>query len=199
MADTAESELSDVRYLRNINLFADLTDRDLELVSQACRTRRYASGEYLYFQEDPATHIHVLLEGRVKLTQVTPEGQQVILRYAGPGEVFGVVAVLSNTAFPTSAQAVEESRVAMWEKSGMYDLIMNEKTGLDVWQVPPAQCHPLIFSTFESLAPGEAFVLLNDHDPKPLYYQFSFERSGQFTCDYLEQGPLDWRVRVGKV
>lgn len=69
---------------------------------------------------------------------------------------------------------------------------------VDVRKLPPAQRHPLIFQTFESLQPGEAFALVNDHDPKPLYYQFSYERSGEFTWEYLEQGPAIWRVRIGK-
>lgn len=69
---------------------------------------------------------------------------------------------------------------------------------VDVRQVPPPQRHPLIFQTFEGLQPGETFILINDHDPKPLYYQFKFEREGQFTWDYLEQGPEAWRVQVGK-
>lgn len=73
------------------------------------------------------------------------------------------------------------------------------KTTLDVREIPPMRRHPLIFQTFEALQPGEAFVLINDHDPKPLYYQFKFEREGQFTWDYQEQGPQVWQVRVGKV
>ncbi len=69
---------------------------------------------------------------------------------------------------------------------------------LDVREIRPPQRHPLIFQTFESLQPGQSFVLVNDHDPKPLYYQFKAERDGQFTWDYLEEGPDVWRVRVGK-
>ena len=75
---------------------------------------------------------------------------------------------------------------------------MNVKSTLDVRTVPPAQRHPLIFQTFDALQPGEAFMLVNDHDPKPLYYQFKFEKEGQFTWDYVEQGPEVWRVQVGK-
>lgn len=40
--------------------------------------------------------------------------------------------------------------------------------------------------TFHELAPGQVFVLVNDHDPKPLYYQFQAEYQGTFTWDYLE-------------
>jgi uncharacterized protein (DUF2249 family) len=70
---------------------------------------------------------------------------------------------------------------------------------LDVRQIPPPRRHELIFETFENLAPGAAFVLVNDHDPKPLFYQFKAEREGQFSWDYAEQGPTTWRVCIGKV
>lgn len=75
---------------------------------------------------------------------------------------------------------------------------MAETTTLDVRQIPPPQRHPQIFGIFESLSAGESFELVNDHDPKPLYYQFEAERTGEFTWDYLEDGPDTWRVRIGK-
>ncbi len=69
---------------------------------------------------------------------------------------------------------------------------------LDVRTIPPFRRHPLIFETFESLAPGEAMRLLNDHDPKPLYFQFAAELAGQFDWEYEEQGPEVWKVRITK-
>lgn len=60
------------------------------------------------------------------------------------------------------------------------------------------QRHPLIFDQFEALKTDGSFVLVNDHDPKPLYYQFQAERTDQFTWEYLEQGPQAWRVRIGR-
>ena len=76
---------------------------------------------------------------------------------------------------------------------------MSESTILDIRPLPPAQRHPLIFQRFAELQPGEAYILINDHDPKPLYYQFKFEYEGQFSWEYVEQGPAAWRVRVGRV
>lgn len=69
---------------------------------------------------------------------------------------------------------------------------------LDVRAIPPPQKHPTIFSTFNALGAGESFTLVNDHDPKPLYYQFNAELAGQFEWEYLESGPQVWRVRIGK-
>jgi uncharacterized protein (DUF2249 family) len=52
-----------------------------------------------------------------------------------------------------------------------------------------------MLSSFKS---GEAFILVNDHDPKPLYYQFLHEREGFFIWEYLEEGPDQWRVRISE-
>jgi uncharacterized protein (DUF2249 family) len=69
---------------------------------------------------------------------------------------------------------------------------------LDVRTEVPARRHELIFDTYEALAAGEGFTLVNDHDPKPLYYQFAAEHEGEFSWDYLEQGPEVWKVRIGR-
>lgn len=69
---------------------------------------------------------------------------------------------------------------------------------LDVRNEEPSRRHVLIFSTYDALGAGESFVLVNDHDPKPLYYQFAAEHAGDFTWDYLEEGPQRWRVAIGR-
>lgn len=69
---------------------------------------------------------------------------------------------------------------------------------LDVRRLVPAQRHEQIFAVYGELAAGTAFVLVNDHDPKPLYYQFAAEHPGEFTWDYLEAGPEVWKVRIGR-
>lgn len=69
---------------------------------------------------------------------------------------------------------------------------------IDVREIMPRERHPLIFQTFDDLAAGESFELVNDHDPKPLYYQLMAERPGQLGWEYLEEGPEVWRVRLSK-
>ncbi len=76
---------------------------------------------------------------------------------------------------------------------------MTDEMTLDVRSEPPVRRHAVIFETFEALAPGTGFELVNDHDPKPLYYQLAAEQPGTFTWDYLESGPVVWRVRIGRV
>ena len=69
---------------------------------------------------------------------------------------------------------------------------------IDVRPMPPRDRHATIFKTWEALPDGGAILLVNDHDPLPLYYQFAVEWAGEFRWDYLESGPAVWRVRIGK-
>lgn len=62
----------------------------------------------------------------------------------------------------------------------------------------PALKHPTIFRKFDALESGEAFLIINDHDPKPLYYQLLAERGNIFSWDYVEQGPEVWKVHIKK-
>lgn len=74
---------------------------------------------------------------------------------------------------------------------------VEEKT-IDVRTIEPRFRHPLIFQTFNDLNPGQSFVLVNDHDPAPLRYQFQAELEGLFSWNYEESGPEVWQVRIGK-
>ncbi|WIM11614.1 DUF2249 domain-containing protein [Enhydrobacter sp.] len=69
---------------------------------------------------------------------------------------------------------------------------------IDVRTLVPAQRHQKIFQLVNELVPGASFVLVNDHDPKPLYYQLEAEYPKQFSWTYLERGPEVWRVEIGK-
>jgi uncharacterized protein (DUF2249 family) len=69
---------------------------------------------------------------------------------------------------------------------------------LDVRTLPPRQKHPALIATWNELPPGQALLLIDDHDPLPLYYQFSCEHAGGFHWEYLEHGPATWRVRISK-
>lgn len=85
------------------------------------------------------------------------------------------------------------------EKSGLGDdgfMVINE---FDIRPYPPTQRHEMFYEAFADIKPGEAFVFINDHDPKPLYYQMEAESKEPFRWEYLEQGPEVWKVRVVKV
>lgn len=70
---------------------------------------------------------------------------------------------------------------------------------VDVRTIVPRDRHPLIFNTFDNLEVGDALELINDHAPRPLFYQFQHERPDQFEWNYLEEGPDVWRVQIRRI
>jgi CRP-like cAMP-binding protein len=109
--------------LEAVPIFKDLDDHQRLTALQAGRQRDVEAGTFLYMQGDEASAFYLLVDGSVKLAQVTLEGQEIILRYAAPGEVFGLIALLTEQTYPVSAFAVNNSQVWVWQRSDMQALI----------------------------------------------------------------------------
>lgn len=78
-----------------------------------------APGAFFFFQGDPATTLFVLIEGRVQILQFTPKGQQVIMRWVLPGDMFGGVSLFGDVTYPASAAAKERSVALGWDGNGL--------------------------------------------------------------------------------
>lgn len=81
----------------------------------------------------------------------------------------------------------------------MCDHCDSTETIIDVRRIAPRLRHSMIFSAFQSLNPGEHFRIVNDHDPRPLLYQFSAEYPGAFDWTYEQSGPQLWQVKIDRV
>ncbi len=116
-------QLIDPQMLAATGLFQGSSPEALKTAARAARRRAKSSGEFYFLQEDPADLVYVLVKGRLRLTQVTPAGQQVNLRYITPVEAYGVVACLSGAHYPVSAEALEDSVALAWEKTSIERLM----------------------------------------------------------------------------
>jgi CRP-like cAMP-binding protein len=72
-------------------------------------------GTFFFHQGDPAVAFYVLVEGEAKLTQVTPEGHLMLMRFARPGDCFGCISTLSNAVYTLSCQAVDDCPALAWD------------------------------------------------------------------------------------
>ncbi len=98
----------------HLELFASLAAEDLDEVVGAAAGRRYHPGDVVFEQGEQATHFFVLVRGRLRVTQVTSEGQQVVIRMVNPGDLFGIAKALARLDYPGTATAVIESCALCW-------------------------------------------------------------------------------------
>ena len=108
------------------------------------------------------------------------------------------LAVRVTAALHRLVRLVTAEPVAFRTAGDSHDRDPDPDPDLDVRDLAPAQRHESIFAEYHALLPGSGFVLVNDHDPKPLRYKFEAEHTDAFTWDTLEAGPQVWRVRIGK-
>jgi uncharacterized protein (DUF2249 family) len=69
----------------------------------------------------------------------------------------------------------------------------------DAREIPCSIKHGQILSRAQALALEDFFVLINGHNPVPLKYQLNAEHPGQFSWDYLQEGPDAFAVRIGRI
>lgn len=81
----------------------------------------------------------------------------------------------------------------------MVDTATEKGHVLDVRTLAPHARHSTIFTLIDALPVGASLIIISDHPPRPLHYQLETNFPGQFSWDYLEEGPQEWRVSIGRL
>ena len=102
-----------VAILGRVPLFVDLSKRELQRLSVACRPRDYAASEVLVRQGEPGAGLFIMVSGQVQVTQHHENATSQAIRTAGPGEVFGEMALLDDQPRSATITAIEPTRVLM--------------------------------------------------------------------------------------
>ena len=113
----------DTQALADADMFSHLGREALEAVIAAGRVRPLPPGRVTFSQGEPGLSCHSLLDGRVKIVQARPDGAQSVIRFIGPGEMYGTVAALMERPFPADAVAVVDSLEIYWPLSVMRELM----------------------------------------------------------------------------
>ncbi|MGB9031418.1 MAG: DUF1003 domain-containing protein [Acidobacteriaceae bacterium] len=95
--------------LRSVPLFSLLDDDETAVLAAQVEVKTFALRQRIYKAGDPSAQAYVLVSGKVQVTTVDEDHQEVIVDEPGPGEFFGFASMLEQTPHQTSAQALEES------------------------------------------------------------------------------------------
>jgi CRP-like cAMP-binding protein len=117
--DVAET----ARRLLHVPLFEGLSLDTLAQIVSWSYPKQANAGDFFFSEGDQADEFLVLTAGRVKLTQLTPDGQQIVLRLIGPGDAFGGVGAFGDPTYPISAEAVETASALAWNSATMRQLL----------------------------------------------------------------------------
>jgi len=106
-----------------MELFHDLSPAALEEVMAAARLRRMAKQTRIFNQGDPAERAYALIDGSVRISQAGSDGAEVVIRFIGPGEMFGAVALFTNRQYPADATTLSNSLKISWSETDLLALL----------------------------------------------------------------------------
>lgn len=119
----------DRELLRAALLLAGLSDEECGAMLAAAKIDRAEAGEVLFHQGDPAESFFLVTGGRVKLTQVSEEGDEVVVRFVAPGQPLAAISLLPGRTYPVSARAAVATRTLRWS-GGALRRLTREVPGL---------------------------------------------------------------------
>jgi len=109
--------------LSSLELFQDLPGAALEIVAHAARARRLPAGFRIFSQGDDGVRAHAVIEGGVRIAQSGGDGAQVVIRFIGPGEMFGTVSLFTDGRYPADAITIAETLEASWSEAELRELM----------------------------------------------------------------------------
>ncbi len=112
-----------IEFLSKTLPFKGLPAEQLQAVIEVARQRRVPRDAYFFQQGDQAAVFYTLLQGKAKLTQLTPDGHQVLMRFVNSGDSFGVIAALESAEHPLSAQTVSDCLALTWDSQTLTALL----------------------------------------------------------------------------
>ena len=106
-------------------VFTDLPDEALTEIATRGVVRVLERRQVLFHQGNEAGELNVVLSGRLRLVQVGADGQEVIVRYVGPGEMCALIALFPGQPYPATAEAVAATRVICWPRTLLERLMLD--------------------------------------------------------------------------
>jgi CRP-like cAMP-binding protein len=109
--------------LKNVPLFAGLSEPDLNDLMEIVRIKEHPRGELLFSDGEPAQGFFIVLDGKVKVYKLSPEGKERILHVIQPGGTFAEAAIFGEGLYPAYAEPLQVSKLLFLPKNAFLDLL----------------------------------------------------------------------------
>ena len=120
-----------IDFLRNIQLFASLTEKELIDVSTKVVMKEFSKNEIILREEDTNEIMYIILVGKVKAVQTTEDGKEIILAIHQADEFFGEISLIDGKTSSATVVAIEDSLIAIISKKNFYSLILSQSKVLE--------------------------------------------------------------------
>ena len=132
----------DPEELRHVPLFALLDDDEAAVLASHVELKRFAARQRIYKMGDAGGQAYVVISGKVRVTTVDEDQQEVVVDEPDHGEFFGFASMLEQTPHQTNAVALEETTCLEVDRDDIAELLQQKPlAGMDMLTVLGKQFH----------------------------------------------------------
>lgn len=102
--------------IRDIPLFEDLSDEELEVISQGLTTQTFKRGEHIFRSGDEADRLFIVVEGQMKIYRILPDGREQVMYLYDEDDFVGAFNLIKRDRYRYNGQALKPSDIAMLSK-----------------------------------------------------------------------------------
>mgnify|MGYP001381286410 FL=1 len=120
---TLEHPVTELSFLENVPIFADLEEPDLKKIEKLGLRKKYKKGNIVVLEKEMGAALFVIISGKVKIVRTDENGREVILSIFGPGEFFGEMSLLDGLARSASVVALAKAELFMIHRRDFLKLV----------------------------------------------------------------------------
>jgi CRP/FNR family transcriptional regulator len=111
MAPDPPDPLDRITLLRNVRVFAGLSEEDLAAIAEVSVSRRFDAGEVVFREGDGGDTCYIVRSGLARAVRQHSDGRSITLAHFGPGDIFGELAMFDEEPRSATVDVIEEVEV----------------------------------------------------------------------------------------
>lgn len=115
--------VEDINFLRNVSIFEELPERDLEKIAKLGTRKVFSKGNVILMEDEIGSALFIIINGKVKVSRLDETGREVILSILGAGEVFGEMSLLDGMKRSATVSAIMDTEVLIIYRDDFLNLL----------------------------------------------------------------------------
>ncbi|MGW0825396.1 Crp/Fnr family transcriptional regulator [Streptomyces sp. NPDC002845] len=112
--------------LSEVDIFRDLSEREMDAIATAAPMKTYTAGEMLYVPQEPCEVLFILKRGRVRIFRVSSEGRALTCAILNPGTIFGEMLLLGQRMYGNYAEALDDVTVCVMHRAEVDRFLLSD-------------------------------------------------------------------------
>jgi CRP/FNR family cyclic AMP-dependent transcriptional regulator len=114
---------NDINFLRNVSIFEELPERDLEKIAKLGTRKKFSKGNIILMEDEIGSALFIIINGKVKVSRLDETGREAVLSILGSGEVFGEMSLLDGMKRSATCSALTDTEVLIIYRDDFLNLL----------------------------------------------------------------------------